>query len=235
MWTGGPWAIYSINPIVLNSIISIITNNFHGPWYSFKHVDANQQEHWWRLFERKYDCDPCYNNRIKKRFRSRAYEWLSKNIGRARRQNKKPEWICDGDWMLLKEYWGSDSFKKKSAAGKKTRNSQKAKESQYRGGRIPVSRHVEKTTKDLNRAPLKIEVYEKVYVPKELKQKYNELKVEAESQGKSYEVDYRGRRYGTGSEAESLSGSIECSSRHSGPTQQEIDALIETQVEARFA
>ncbi|CAH9053215.1 unnamed protein product [Cuscuta europaea] len=77
-------------------------------------------------------------------------------------------------------------------------------------------------------------------------QKYNELKVQAESQGKSYDVDdyelfchvvptYQGRRYGTGSEAESLSGSVECSSRHSGPTQQEIDALIQTQVEARFA
>ncbi|CAH9136369.1 unnamed protein product, partial [Cuscuta epithymum] len=34
--------------------------------------------------------------------------------------------------MLLKEYWGSDSFKKKSTARKKNRNSQKAKESQYR-------------------------------------------------------------------------------------------------------
>ncbi|CAH9115980.1 unnamed protein product, partial [Cuscuta europaea] len=104
-------------------------------------------------------------------------------------------------------------------------------------------------TKDLNRAPLKIEVYEKVYVPKEgdppqraveTRQKYNELKVQAESQGKLYEVDdselfckvvptYRGRRYRTGSKAESLSGSVECSSRHSGPTQHEIDTLIQTQ------
>ncbi|CAH9064772.1 unnamed protein product, partial [Cuscuta epithymum] len=46
---------------------------------------------------------------------------------------------------------------------------------------------------------------------------------------------YRGRRYGTWSEAESLSGSFECSSRHSKPTHEEIDARIQSQVETRFA
>ncbi|CAH9077406.1 unnamed protein product [Cuscuta epithymum] len=103
---------------------------------------------------------------MKKKFKSRASEWLSKNIGRARRDNKKPDWIGEGDWKLLQEYWASDAFKKKSHAGKKNRNSKAGKESQYHGGRIPVTTHVERLTKELTRAPLKIEVFEKVYVPK---------------------------------------------------------------------
>ncbi|CAH9077402.1 unnamed protein product [Cuscuta epithymum] len=162
---------------------------------------------------------------MKKKFKSRASEWLSKNIGRARRDNKKPDWIGEGDWKLLQEYWASDAFKKKSHAGKKNRNSKAGKESQYHGGRIPVTTHVERLTKELTRAPLKIEVFEKVYVPKsgdpptrvvETKQKYNEMKAQAESQGKSYDEDdselfcavvplYKGRWFGTRSEAESLS------------------------------
>ncbi|CAH9084037.1 unnamed protein product, partial [Cuscuta epithymum] len=71
------------------------------------------------------------------------------------------------------------------------------------------------------------------------------MKAQAESQGKSYEQDdselfcavvplYKGRRFGTGSEAEAMSD-VECSSRISGPTQQEIDSRIKEQLEARFA
>ncbi|CAH9101806.1 unnamed protein product [Cuscuta europaea] len=133
-------------------------------------------------------------------------------------------------------------------------NSKAGKESQYRGGRIPVTTHVERLTNELNRPPLKIEVFDKVYVLKsgdpparvvETKQKYNEMKPHVESQGKSYEEDdselfcavvplYKGRRFGTGSEAEALSD-LECTSRISGPTQVEIDSRIKEQLEARFA
>ncbi|CAH9070690.1 unnamed protein product [Cuscuta epithymum] len=115
---------------------------------------------------RKYEWDVCFNTKIKKKFKSRVSEWLSKNIGKARRDNKKPDWIGEGDWKLLLEYWSSGAFKKKSRAGKKNRNSKAGKESQYRRGRIPVTAHVERLTKELNRPPLKIEVFDKVYVPK---------------------------------------------------------------------
>ncbi|CAH9100968.1 unnamed protein product [Cuscuta europaea] len=69
------------------------------------------------------------------------------------------------------------------------------------------------------------------------------MKAIAESEGKSYDEEdtelfckvvskYRGRRYGTGSEAESLE-SVDGPSR--GPTQEKIDRRIREEVEARFA
>ncbi|CAH9145069.1 unnamed protein product [Cuscuta epithymum] len=89
------------NPTVLNNIISILTNNFHGPWRSYMHADADQRNRWWKLFQRKYEWDICFNTKMKKKFKSRVSEWLSKNIGRAGRENKKPDWIGDGDWKVL--------------------------------------------------------------------------------------------------------------------------------------
>ncbi|CAH9098387.1 unnamed protein product [Cuscuta epithymum] len=242
------------NPTVLDAIIDTITSNYHGPWHSFKHAESKNSNRWWRLFEQKYRWEPHHGAAIKKKFGSRGSEWFSKNIGRARRENTKPNWVAERDWLVLKEYWASDAFKKKSIAGKKNRNTDAAKESQYRGGRIPVTAHVAKMTESLNRPPLKIEVYEKVYVPKngdlparvvETRNKYNEMKAVAESKGKSYDKDdselfckvvpkYRGRRYGTGSEAESLE-SVDGPSRVCGTTQEEIDQRIREEVEARFA
>ncbi|CAH9068696.1 unnamed protein product [Cuscuta europaea] len=153
-------------PSILDTIIGILTTNYHGPWYSFKHADESQRERWWTLFQNKYEWDPYIHKRIKKRFESRASSWLSKNLGRARRKDEKPEWISKEHWAVLKEYWGSDEFKKKSVAGKKNRSTEAARGSQFRGGRIPVTTHVQRMTESLKRTPLKIEVFEKVYVPK---------------------------------------------------------------------
>ncbi|CAH9093570.1 unnamed protein product [Cuscuta epithymum] len=60
----------------------------------------------------------------------------------ARKTVKKPGFICDEVWNNLVRHWSSDLiFLQRSVAGTQNRNCDKAKETQWCGGRKPQNKH----------------------------------------------------------------------------------------------
>ena len=75
-------------------------------------------------------------------YKKRAGEWLKKTIARARKDDKRPDWIKTEIWDQLKQKWDDPKYKEIREKYQKNRKSESESGSAvYHGGSIPMSEH----------------------------------------------------------------------------------------------
>ncbi|CAH9101000.1 unnamed protein product [Cuscuta europaea] len=150
-----PQSIHSDNE-VLKRIKIIVGGHFTGDWATYMEVPAATRELWWSLFKSQHRWNQSQNEAILKAYNSRISAWMRPTFRNARTRGKKPGFLSDDVWENLVRHWSTDPiFLKRSQAGKENRNSEKAKELQWRGGRKPHDQH----KKDLEGSgPVKMKV-----------------------------------------------------------------------------
>ena len=79
-------------------------------------------------------------DRILKKFHSKASHRLSEMFKEARREGKRPDWIRDSIWNSLLEKWNMPMYREKCDTAKKNRLSEKGG-SLHTGGSISVHDH----------------------------------------------------------------------------------------------
>ncbi|CAH9054141.1 unnamed protein product [Cuscuta europaea] len=136
-----PQSIHSDSE-VLNRIKSIVCGHFTGPWSTYGEVPAATRELWWRLFKASHRWHFALDQAILKEYNSRISGWLRPTFRTAWSTGKKPKFLGDDVWEMLCRHWATDaSFLLRSETGKANRNSEKAKEVQWHGGRKPQIQH----------------------------------------------------------------------------------------------
>ncbi|VFQ61442.1 unnamed protein product [Cuscuta campestris] len=134
---------------VLNTIKVIIKESFHGPWNTYTTAPKEVRQRWWNLFRLRYTwlpgAYPAGTEKImRSAFNTRGSVWLTKRFMNARNKNKKPSFVGEDHWETMVKYWASPDFRAKSVRSSKNRNTEKAKQRQYYGGRRSVSEHIKK-------------------------------------------------------------------------------------------
>ncbi|XP_033133914.1 uncharacterized protein LOC117127489 [Brassica rapa] len=91
---------------------------YMGPWKSWRKVPDERRESWWQTF-----VDPEFNDLVYGLWKKETWTTIGERISKKKRQQKKPKYINEADWMILLEHWVTDAAKKKS---KKAANSRKS-------------------------------------------------------------------------------------------------------------
>ncbi|VFQ61893.1 unnamed protein product [Cuscuta campestris] len=103
---------------------------------------------------------------MKGAFNSRGSHWLTKRFMNARNKNKKPKFIGTDHWGVMLQYWASPEFRVKSEKSNKNRNTEKAKQRQYYGGRRSVREHVKKREMEDKVVPTQLKIINRLFVKK---------------------------------------------------------------------
>ncbi|VFQ68054.1 unnamed protein product [Cuscuta campestris] len=185
---------------VRDKITEIIRSNFHGPWKTYTEIPQQIRNRWWSLFMNQH-CWEDKNETMKKAFHTRCSNWLNKTLAHHRKEKTRPEFVAEGDWKQMMEYWGTaKKISEKSEKSKKSRASEKAKERQYHGGSISISEHEERMEKKEKKKPSRIEVLKHCFTSQdgepttlvlEIETRYNTIKSQQtqECVGDSSEMD----------------------------------------------
>lgn len=95
--------------------------------------------------QRRFQWAPHDTPLIKKKFESRAGEWLKQTFKRVRATLVKPAWVNINKWPLMLERWNSQKFKKLCEINKKNRHADAASATTYwRGGSVSMLAHKRK-------------------------------------------------------------------------------------------
>ncbi|KAK2361678.1 hypothetical protein QL285_086802 [Trifolium repens] len=98
-------------------------SNYSKPWYSWKKIDTDTRDFWFRAFKTKFKFCPPENAWARKNFERRGAAIMKNNLSKVRLTRKKPSWISQKLWNTLNEHWKTPDYKKKRMQAKTNRAS----------------------------------------------------------------------------------------------------------------
>ncbi|WJX67188.1 hypothetical protein P8452_51680 [Trifolium repens] len=106
-----------------NEIGDIMRSNYSQPWYSWKKIDTDTIDLWFKAFKTKFKFCPPNDAWARKNFERRGAAIMKNNLSKVRLARKRPSWISQKLWKTLNEHWKTPDYKKKRMQAKTNRAS----------------------------------------------------------------------------------------------------------------
>ncbi|WJX66380.1 hypothetical protein P8452_50941 [Trifolium repens] len=104
-----------------NEIGDIMRSNYSQPWYSWKKIDTDTIDLWFKAFKTKFKFCPPNDAWARKNFERRGAAIMKNNLSKVRLARKRPSWISQKLWKTLNEHWKTPDYKKKRMQAKTNR------------------------------------------------------------------------------------------------------------------
>ncbi|KAK2355896.1 hypothetical protein QL285_093268 [Trifolium repens] len=109
--------------VAANEIGDIMRSNYSQPWYSWKKIDTDTIDLWFKAFKTKFKFCPPDDAWARKNFERRGAAIMKNNLSKVRLARKRPSWISQKLWKTLNEHWKTPDYKKKRMQAKTNRAS----------------------------------------------------------------------------------------------------------------